>query len=80
MNSKKTSSLVGSLAGKVLQNPQSSAIQRELAGSALAQRQGSKQTGCRMEDVASKVLNSQKYNDITKELAGSVLSQSNRKR
>ncbi|WP_346355286.1 hypothetical protein [Azotosporobacter soli] len=80
MNSKKTSNRVGSLAGQVLQNQHSSAIQRQLAGSALAQRQGSKQTGGGMEDVASKVLNSPKYNDTTKELAGSVLAQSNRKR
>ncbi len=80
MNKKKTSKNVSSLASNVLKNSNSSTIQKQLAGSALAQSDKNKQTGAKMEDVASKVLDSPKYSDVTKTLAGSVLSQSNKKR
>jgi hypothetical protein len=79
-NSKQTSKAVGSLASEVLRNPSSSAIQKELAGSALSQSHSSKQTGANMESKASHVLQSEKYNDTTKTLAASVLSQSNKER
>ncbi|RLZ09579.1 hypothetical protein EAH57_06680 [Acinetobacter sp. 2JN-4] len=79
-NSKQTSSKVGSLASKVLRNPSSSAIQKELAGSALAQTHSNKQTGNEMESKASKVLQSEKYSDTTKSLAASVLAQANKER
>jgi hypothetical protein len=80
MNSKKTSDKLGSLAGKVLSDSNSSNIQKVLAGSVLSQKSPNHQTGAKLEDVASKVLKSEKYNDTTKSLAGSVLSQSNKKR
>ncbi|ENX57401.1 MULTISPECIES: hypothetical protein [Acinetobacter] len=79
-NSKQTSNVVGSLASEVLRNPSSSAIQKELAGSALAQTHSNKQTGGQMESKASKVLQSEKYSETTKTLAASVLSQSNKER
>lgn len=79
-NSKKTSNTVSSLASKVLRDPSSSSIQKELAGSALSQSHSSKQTGADMESRASQVLQSDKYSDTTKTLAASVLSQSNKER
>ena len=65
-NSKETSKSVGSLASEVLRNPSSSAIQKELAGSALSQSHSNKQTGADMESKASHVLQSDKYSDNTK--------------
>ena len=79
-NSKQTSKSVGSLASQVLRNPASSAIQKELAGSALSQSHSNKQTGALLESKASHVLQSDKYSDNTKTLAASVLSQSNKER
>lgn len=79
-NKKKTSNDVASLASKVLSDPNASETAKKLAGSALSQKDKTKQTGAELEDLASKVLKSEKYNDTTKELAGSVLSQSNKKR
>ena len=79
-NRKQTSPGVASLASKVLQQSGASAVQKQLAASALSQKQPGKQTGTGMEDLASKVLDSPKYSDTTKILAGSVLSQSNRER
>ncbi|MFD2013371.1 hypothetical protein ACFSHO_07300 [Acinetobacter vivianii] len=63
-----------------MRNPSSSTIQKELAGSALAQTHSGKQTSSDMESKASKVLQSEKYSDATKTLAASVLSQSNKER
>ncbi|EPQ2886843.1 hypothetical protein NRG79_001666, partial [Acinetobacter baumannii] len=65
-NSKQTSNKVAKLASEVLRDPSSSAIQKKLAGSALAQTHSSKQTGNEMESEASRVLKSDKYNDMTK--------------
>ena len=79
-NLKTTSSKVASNASKILTNPNSSAIAKRLAASALSQKSKGNQTGSEMEDVASKVLDSNKYSKSTKQMAGSVLSQSNKKR
>lgn len=79
-NSKQTSKSVSVLASKVLKDPSSSAIQKELAGSALSQSHSNKQTGVSMESKASQVLKSDKYSDTTKTLAASLLSQSNKER
>ncbi|ECJ2545065.1 hypothetical protein FNN75_09365 [Salmonella enterica subsp. arizonae] len=73
-NTKKTSSTIASQAAQVLKDPNASAIQKSLAGSALSQSGTSNQTG------GKKVLNSSKYNDQTKTLAASVLSQANKGR
>ncbi|HCW4980522.1 TPA: hypothetical protein OXO37_002119 [Acinetobacter baumannii] len=78
--SKQTSNKVAKLASEVLRDPSSSAIQKKLAGSALAQTHSSKQTGNEMESEASRVLKSDKYNDMTKTLAASLVSQSNKER
>lgn len=80
MNKKQSSAQKASVASEVLRDKNSSAIQKELAGSVLSQFNSSKQTSAEMESIASKVLNSDKYNDLTKGLAGSVLSQSDKKR
>jgi hypothetical protein len=79
-NSKRTSNTVGSKAGSVLANSNSSAIAKSLAASALSQAGTSKQTGARMEEKAAAVLGSEKYSAVTRALAGSVVSQSNKKR
>jgi predicted 2-oxoglutarate/Fe(II)-dependent dioxygenase YbiX len=77
--SKQTSSNIASLAGQVMSNNNSSNIQRQLAGSALAQHHSGKNTSEYMEAKASQVLQSSKYNAETKQLAASVLSQSTKK-
>lgn len=64
------------LRGSVLNDPSSSKVQRQLAGSVISQSRTERTTGSELESVASKVLQSEKYNDTTKTLAGSVLSQS----
>jgi len=79
-NTKQTSKAVSSLASDVLRASSSSAIQKQLAASALSQTHSSKQTGSEMETKASKVLQSDKYSDTTKSLAASLLSQSNKQR
>lgn len=79
-NTKQTSTRIGRLASKTLQNSESSQIAKSLAASALAQRSGDKQTGAKMEDVAARVLASDRYASDTKELAASVLSQANKQR
>jgi hypothetical protein len=80
MNNKKTSKPIASLASEILRDPNSSAIQKTLAGSALSQVNKGNQTGSEMESIASKVLGSTKYNEDTKSLAGSIVSQSDKKR
>lgn len=77
-NSKKSSQESLSQAAKILQDKNSSGIQKKLAGSVLSQANPDKQTGLEMETIASQVLQSTKYSDDTKSLAGSVLSQSNK--
>ncbi|WP_338724162.1 hypothetical protein V9L16_00180 [Pseudomonas tolaasii] len=79
-NTKQTSTPVASLASKILRSESSSAIQKELAGSAMAQVSSGKQTGAEMETKASHVLDSSKYNATSKTLAASVLAQSNKER
>ncbi|MDC0689151.1 hypothetical protein POF53_16265 [Mitsuaria sp. RG] len=79
-NTKQTSSTVATLASEVLRSDSASAIQKELAGSAMSQASTGKQTSAEMEAKASRVLDSDKYNATTKALAGSVLSQSNKER
>jgi hypothetical protein len=76
---KQTSSNIASLAGQVMSNPNSSKVQLQLAGSALAQYKSGKVTSEQMETKASLILQSPKYNDVTKGLAASVLSQSTKK-
>jgi len=79
-NRKQTSNRTAKLASDTLRDPGSSAIQKRLAGSVLAQASTGKQTGKAMEAEAARVLNSDKYSDTTKALAGSVLSQSDKDR
>ncbi len=74
--SKHSSPDVASLAGKTLNDPSASKVQKQLAGSVISQSGTEKTTGSKMETTASNVLQSSKYNETTKTLAGSVLSQS----
>ena len=80
MNTKRSSSKLASDAAKILNDKNSSKIQRSLAGGVLSQRDPGKQTGAVMEDKPSRVLQSEKYSDTTKSLAASLLSQSNKNR
>lgn len=79
-NTKQTSSKVASTAGKTLNDPNASAIQRRLAASALAQHGTSSQTSGEMERVASKALDNTRSSELTKTLAATVLSQSVKER
>ncbi|ANF85033.1 hypothetical protein A7J50_1608 [Pseudomonas antarctica] len=79
-NIKRTSDNMASLAAETLSNPNSSAIAKSLAASALAQSGTDKQTSAEMEEKAGKALQSDKYSDATKSLAASVLSQANKER
>lgn len=79
-NDKKTSSDVASLASQVLRDPNASAIAKQMAASALAQRSTTKMTGSEVEHRAGQVLQSEKYSETTKKLAASVVSQSDKKR
>nr|WP_319776858.1 hypothetical protein [uncultured Sphaerochaeta sp.] len=76
-NSKATSKNIATLASEKLKNPNASKIQKQLAGSALSQRDRNKETSEKMDEIAAKVLQSQKYSDETKTLAATVLSQAN---
>ncbi|MEK8034948.1 hypothetical protein AACH06_29385 [Ideonella sp. DXS29W] len=79
-NSKQTSPSVASTAGKTLQSPSASSLQKSLAGSALRQAGTPAQTGAATEGKASRALDSAKSAPLTRTLAGSVVSQSNKKR
>lgn len=79
-NTKKTGDSLSSLAAKTLHNPNASAIQKALAGSALSQTGSTKQTSGSMEHKASAALNNPNSAALTKQLAGSVLAQSNKGR
>ena len=76
---KQTSSSLASAAAKIMGDNSSSKIQRQLAGSALAQKGNSKETSERMEGLASMVMKSDKYSAATKSLAASVMSQATKK-
>lgn len=79
-NSKRTSPRVASAAGKALQSPSASALQKSLAGSALRQVGSPAQTGAQAEDKASRALDNSKSSQLTRTLAGSVVSQANKRR
>lgn len=79
-NTKQSSLKTATLASETLRDPQSSAIAKSLAASALSQSSSTKETGKAMEAKASQVLQSEKYSEKTKTLAASVLAQSNKQR
>lgn len=73
---KGTSQNIVKLAGKILENPNSGAKAKELAGSALTQfKSPSERTSAKLAKIASEVLRDGRFGEVTKELAGSVLSQ-----
>lgn len=74
-HSKQTSDRIAHLASVVLSRPGASHVEKELAGSALAQHHTSKQTSTAIGSLAAKVLGDHHSCEEAKELAGSVLSQ-----
>ena len=80
MASKGTGGKISSAAGRILGNSSASALQRSLAGSALAQAGTQKVTGKDMEAKASAALKNPNSATTTKSLAGSLVSQSEKKR
>ncbi|WP_109478496.1 hypothetical protein [Paraburkholderia sp. C35] len=72
---KATSDHIAHLAAIVLKRADVSAIEKELAGSALAQHHTSKHTSERIGKVAGHVLADKQACAEAKELAGSVLAQ-----
>ncbi|MFD3231710.1 hypothetical protein [Rahnella aceris] len=79
-NSKQTSKAVAAQAAKTLNDPNASAIQRSLAGSALSQSKTGKETGKAMEAKAATALENPRSSALTRQLAGSVVSQSDKNR
>ncbi|WP_374401743.1 hypothetical protein [Niveibacterium sp.] len=79
-NSKRTSAPEAAKAAQVLRDPQSSAVQRQIAGSVLSQRATGRVTGPEVEHKAGRVLESNHYNSTTRSLAGSAVSQSDKNR
>jgi hypothetical protein len=73
---KKSSTSIASEASKILKDPRSPKIQKQLAGSVLSQAKSNKDTSDEIAAKAAQILESDKYGDKTKSLAGSVLSQS----
>jgi hypothetical protein len=72
---KATSDRIAHLAALVLKREHVSEIEKELAGSALAQHHTSKHTSPRIGKVAAQVLADRHASAEAKELAGSVLAQ-----
>jgi glycosyltransferase A (GT-A) superfamily protein (DUF2064 family) len=76
MGGKSTGGKVASSAGRTLGNSNASALQRSLAGSALAQAGTNKTTSKAMETKASAALQNGNSGTTTKQLAASLVSQS----
>lgn len=76
MAGKSTGGKIATTAARTLGNPNASALQRSLAGSALSQAGTSKVTSKAMETKASSALKNPNASSTTKQLAGSVTSQS----
>jgi len=75
MKNEKTGHTVASKASESLRDPNASALQKSLAGSALAQSGTKKETSAEMATVASRALQDGRVNATTQSLAGSVLTQ-----
>jgi hypothetical protein len=74
-NGKTTSDRIAHLAAVVLARHSSSHLEKELAGSALAQHHTSKQTSTAIGSLAARILGDHNACVEARELAGSVLSQ-----
>ena len=77
-NNKITSNKVASLAAQVLNDKQASQVSKQLAGSALSQKNKGNETSEKIEKIASKILDNPSSSALSKQLAGSVLAQSNK--
>jgi hypothetical protein len=71
----KTSSRVGTLASKVLQDSGASKVAKQLAGSALAQTGTGKQSSATVASAAGRALADDRSSRSTRTLAGSVETQ-----
>lgn len=74
-NVKETSDRIAHLASAILHRQGATHIEKELAGSALAQHHTSKQTSAAIGALAARVLGDHHSSFEAKELAGSVLAQ-----
>ena len=72
---KETSDRIAHLASVVLARQRATHIEKELAGSALAQHHTAKQTSAAIGSLAAQVLGDHHSSFEAKELAGSVLAQ-----
>ena len=79
-NKKTTSPAVARIAARILEDKNSSAIAKKLAGSATSQAAMTKQTGAKMEKIASAALQDGRLAKDTKTVAASVLAQANKAR
>lgn len=75
-NNKKSSVDLARQAAQTLRDDSASKMAKRLAGSVLAQRDGTKRTGADLEDDASMVMRSKKFSPETKAFAASVVLQS----
>lgn len=75
LNPKETSDRIAHLASVVLKRESATHLEKELAGSALAQHHTAKQTSAKIASLAAKVLADHSCIFEAKELAGSVLAQ-----
>ena len=76
MNNKISSTKLAHLASETLNDDNSSATAKTLAGSVLVQVQKGFQPSEDVQTLAGKVLESAKYSEETKSLAASIVSQS----
>ena len=70
-----TSKKISSLAGRILQQNNTTVASRSLAGSALSQARSGAETTPEMANLASKVLKQTTASDEARSLAGTVLTQ-----
>jgi len=78
-NTRKTSTKIGSLASKVLRDPNASSEEKSLAASALSQSSKSNRaTSKEIETKASKIFRDHTATEEARSLAASIISQSNK--
>lgn len=80
MNTKKTSADISKLASEIMRNQDSTAEEKSLAASAMAQTNTDKQTSKAMETLASKIMKNANSSKSAKSLAASIVSQANKSR
>lgn len=79
-STKHTSAKMAKMAAETLRDPNASAEEKSIAGSALAQVAAEKETGANVEKKAAKVLHDPKASKKAKSMAASVVSQSSKEK